>query len=257
MTKKTKSPAPLPGRDSSTSDRVTWLLKNVWNDNRSAMARDVGVTHSVIIKVAAGQQNPGRRLIGAIASHPKVNPAWLLTGEGEPLLSENPAAPTEGWPVPIFNHLIVGSPGENRSLWRGESFPVPGSLYRQTRYWLRVLMTDPIVKQPHLGIRPGDLLLMETDPAWWKTEAMLDDHICSVKIGASTVAQLGMVSFYSETDEEGERFIVEAFKKRPDPSKLSGKSDRPMNPIFPDEDEIELRNVTAACVLLVRRYPSG
>src|SRR5579871_395640 len=66
--------------------RVRWLLVNLWNNNRLSMSQAVGVSHAVIHKVASRKQEPGRRFLAAIAGHPKVNPAWLLTGDGTPLL---------------------------------------------------------------------------------------------------------------------------------------------------------------------------
>ena len=133
MAKKERQSSIAPGPEATLGDRVTWLLDHVWNGNRSEMARAIGVTHSVLTKVAAGQQNPGRRLLDAVASHPKISPAWLLTGQGEPLVAVSPETPTGGWPVPIFRQLLSGSLEQNRSLSTGEYFPLPGGLFRQTR----------------------------------------------------------------------------------------------------------------------------
>src|SRR5947209_10271760 len=79
--------APTPAPDWSTpSARVKWLLDSRFRGNRSAFAEAVGVSHTLIGKVAAGQA-PGRKLLTAIAQSLSVNPAWLLTGEGQPYLT--------------------------------------------------------------------------------------------------------------------------------------------------------------------------
>jgi len=47
--------------ESTTAERVMWLLDNVWGGNRSAMGDDVGCSHLVLVKIAAGQQGPARQ----------------------------------------------------------------------------------------------------------------------------------------------------------------------------------------------------
>ena len=49
----------LAGAKSSPAQRVIWLLEQVWNGNRSEMGRAIGCSHSVLTKIAAGQQAPG------------------------------------------------------------------------------------------------------------------------------------------------------------------------------------------------------
>ena len=80
----------------------------------------------MLSKIATGEQSPGRRLLEAIASHPKVNPAWLLSGEGTPLLAEKPNVPTEGWPVKIASKLLPGPLDQHRRLLLDDTFPVAG-----------------------------------------------------------------------------------------------------------------------------------
>src|SRR5689334_73205 len=89
-----------PGKTQKHEDRVRYLLEVFWNNNRSAMARDIGVSHSIIAKVVAGDQPPGRHLMAKIAEHPRINPGWVLSGEGEPFVAEHSGA-AEGWPVPV------------------------------------------------------------------------------------------------------------------------------------------------------------
>jgi len=282
--KKKSEPSRQPASAQTAADRVTWLLNQIWNGNKSEMARAIGVTHSVITKVAAGQQQAGRRLMAAIASHPKVNPAWLMTGQGEPLLASSQESPSDGWPVPIFGQLILGPPDQNRDLSSGESFPLPGSLYRQSRYWLRVAPGDSIVKHPTARIRPYDLLLIETDPRWWQSVETFDERICAVQLDPALRAQLGYVTWRSPSADEPEELLAELFDKQVERSKLivnhrlrrlDATTDVAYDPfamkvikeaqgekivkkvsqiaLAPVTDEISLSQVKAVCVLILRR----
>lgn len=174
------SAANIPDHHSTPADRVTWLLKQVWSDNRSAMARDIGVTHSVLTKIASGTQAPGRQVLSKLAEHPKVNPTWLLTGSGEPLLVKNDS-PEEGWPLPIAAQALPGDMEKFRALLSGESFPVAGAFYRPSRYWLRVSVHEPLAKVPQAALNIDDLVLLETDPIFWNHGEMVDKRIVAVR----------------------------------------------------------------------------
>lgn len=216
--KKSEQRAPAPGRSSTPSERVLWLLNALWNGNRSEMARSVGVTHSVLTKIAAGQQNPGRRLLAAVASHPKVNPGWLLSGEGEPILADSGSAPEEGWPVPIANQVLPGQLSDHRSLLTGESFPVAGAFYRQSRYWLKVMPSEAIAQTNRSGVEPYDLLLMETDRVCWTSEEMVDQKICVVRVTPSAEPKLGVVTWDPGAPQEPSDLGFDSFERDVKPS---------------------------------------
>jgi hypothetical protein len=285
MAKKTTSDRQTrPGPESTVNQRVTYLLENVWNDNRSEMARDIGVTPSVLTKVAAGTQSAGRRLLAAIASHPKVNPAWVMSGEGEPVLAERSSAPTDGWPVPIARHLLPGSPDQHRDLLSGETFPLAGGLFRQSRYWLKMHPSEPITRHRWVAVRPDDLLLMETDRAFWTTEESVAERICAVKLEGEDRPKLGTVNWEPESPDGPSFLSVVMFDRQTDPSEFveqfvinrypNGKLDvarRQLPPVKANSktgnvqrhasrgrfsqglDPISLDDIAAVCVLLVRQ----
>ncbi len=166
----------VPDQSSTTAERVAWLLESVWSGNRSEMGRAIGVTHSVLGKIAAGKQSAGRELLSKLAEHPKINPTWLLTGSGEPLLASDQSS-MSGLVLPIADHPLPGPTEKNRSHFLGPCFPVAGAYFRASRYWLR--FSDEL--SPHnfrrAGLRPGDLILMETDYNYWATESQVANHI--------------------------------------------------------------------------------
>ena len=72
--------------DTTLAKRFLYYLDTVFRGNQSMMAQQLGCSQAVISKIKTGRQPPGQRLLSALARHPKINPAWLLTGEGQPLL---------------------------------------------------------------------------------------------------------------------------------------------------------------------------
>ena len=110
--------------ESSAADRIAWLLNEVWSGNRSEMARAVHVTHSALAKIARGEQEPGRRLLQAVASDPRVNAAWLLSGVGDPLFDADQPSTGRDWPMQIALELLPGPVDELRDSLSDEMFPV-------------------------------------------------------------------------------------------------------------------------------------
>lgn len=155
-----------PSAESTPGQRIAWLLHSVWGQNRSKMAADIGVTPSVLTKVATGRQNPGARLLDAIASYKRINPSWLLKGQGAPLLEEREGL-SDVWPVPISQRLLPGPVDDYRDMLNGTSFPVEKSFFSPSRYWYRIPGSDPAVQAHKSKILAGDMLLIETDRKWW------------------------------------------------------------------------------------------
>jgi hypothetical protein len=209
--RKQKTRIRLPGPSSTAADRVVWLLSEVWDGNRSKMAEAVGVTHSVLTKIAAKQQNPGKRLLDAIAAHRKVNPVWLATGEGEPLLAERESGTSEGWPIRISREMLPGPINEHLELLTDESFPVAGAHYRPTRYWLYILGNNPICRSNRTSIEVGDLLLIETDLAHWRDPEIVDNHFCIVRTKGTLAPQLALLTWFPGEPGDPARLTAEYF----------------------------------------------
>lgn len=193
--------------------RVRWLLVNLWDGNRLALAQDVGVSHAVVNKVAARMQEPGRRLLAAIADHPKVNPAWLLTGQGTPLLQ---AADVESAPraVPVARQLLPGSPQQYAAQLSEDAFD-HRHLFLGSQYWLRLQPGQPILEDPERGFLLGDFLLMETDRRRFPRERWLHGRLCVVWVpgeaGQEPTLRLGAVTFYPAAPDDPPRLEVDPF----------------------------------------------
>ena len=89
---------------------------------------------TLIYRIVSGEQPPGRQMLSALADHPKGNPAWLLSGSGEPLLAERDDGVSGGWLLPIAREPLPGAPEDHRDRLSDDKFPVPGSFYRSTPY---------------------------------------------------------------------------------------------------------------------------
>lgn len=201
--------ATIPGQRSSVADRVRWLLKNMWDDNRSAMAADVGCTHSVLAKIATGKQNPGRRLLTAIAEVHKVSPAWLWTGVGEPLVAKAGSGVAEGLVLPVSTEPLGGDLERHRDHLSERSFPVQAAFFRPSRYWLEVAKGAPVVRASE-NIASGDLLLIETDQHWCRQEASVRGHLCVVHHETRGL-ELARVERIHEAEEDIEYLQADPF----------------------------------------------
>ncbi len=205
-----------PGPKSTVSDRVKWLLVAVWNGNRSEMARAAGVSHSIVTRVVLDQQLPGRRFLQALAAVPKVSPAWLLSGEGLPLLADHENVRAEGWPVPISTQLLSGPLAHQRHLCLNEFLPVAGQFYSPNCYWFRIGVRDAIVAAPHRNIAAGDLLLLETDASVWQDPSQVGGRLCSIVMPHSNIAQLGAVDWDPGDGEDPPGLTAEIFDDQVD-----------------------------------------
>ena len=202
------------------AERVAGLLRSIWAGNRAAMARDVGVSHTAINRVVNGQRPPGRSLLTAISGHPKVNPGWLLTGEGEPLLAERKDTGAGGGNVPVAKRPLPGPPGEHADLLSGDSFPVAHPFYRATQYWLEIQPKDPVVRDASQRIMPNDLLLLDTDTAMLNDLAVGDTRLCVVRVSGKTETKhkLGLLLLEREEEEGGDVLSVDTFDSGVRPS---------------------------------------
>lgn len=173
--------------------RIKWLVEAKFDGNRSAMAKAIGYSHSIISRVVAGTK-PGRRLREAVVQQLHVNPEWMERGVGQPF--------TEDRGIPVADMPLTGPLAANQAMLT-DRVTVPEVVSSPTAYWLTLKSSQPIVKVPASGFRTGDHLLIETDPAKFPREADLRDRLCVVQAGAGGELRLAIVTYYPASMDDG------------------------------------------------------
>lgn len=156
-----------------TSKRVLVLLNKIWGGNQSRMAADIGMSQSAVSNVVTGRQTPGRKLLAAISGHPLINGAWLLTGDGDPLLPVAAESGTKA--LYVAKRLFAGAPEDNGDCL-GPLYEVPARYYRPSRYWLRITNDHSFARHESLCLRAGDMVLFDCDTSGWP--ANISGHPC-------------------------------------------------------------------------------
>lgn len=161
--------------------RVERLLREVWGGSQRRMAADLGVSQALISKVVRGEQAPGRKLLEALARHPRVDATWVYEGKGEPLADPDRSVPTGEPMLPVARCVLPGPPQGETAMLTGALFPVAASFHRPSRYWLEVQPHDPVALAPERKVASGDLLLMESDSGvWGRNPQVLVGRLCAI-----------------------------------------------------------------------------
>jgi hypothetical protein len=282
MAKRETQIVPLKAEENwdSPGGRARWLLAHRWKGSRSAMANDIGVSLTGLINVVTGAQEPGRRLLTAIATSTDVNPAWLLMGKGEPFLSSG---------IPVAHHVLPGSPQERPDLLTDEKGDEVRDLYSPSRYWLKILRGNPLIRYPFHKVKVNDMLLMETKRTSFPEEDCLVQNLCVIRIPGTNPPEHQLVEVthrHGSVDDEGNnveepslvfetfesdsrtvtQIIVEEdslgnltpFKRLIRKPEAKGPGKKPRLRYDAPHDlsnplRIDYRDIKAVCILLVRR----
>jgi hypothetical protein len=108
---------------------------------------------------------------------------WLVTGrgprflEGEDDLRSGQAIVRPK--VPVAKELLPGRPSDHPNDW-DEPSSDPLGVLTPTQYWLEVKRSDFIVRHKEQQIRPGDWLLLETDPLRFPSQDSIDGKLVVV-----------------------------------------------------------------------------
>lgn len=223
--RKKKTPKPTPPSSltgpqdwGTPAARVKWLVQTRFQGNRSAFAGAVGVSHTIIAKVASGQP-PGRKLLTNIAEHLRVNPTWLLTGNGEPYLEPHDLGGQSG--LPASRKLLPGPPFDHQNLLTDGWIDLSGQLFFSSQYWLILVSDQPILREPFLGFRCSDQLLFETDRTRFPRERSLIQSLCIIRFsGNEPQLKLGAVTYIEAAEGEPERLEADTFDLSPDPENV-------------------------------------
>jgi len=165
----------------SEGDRVSLLLDRIWDGNRSAMARDVGCSHTALANIASGRRKPGRELLRRIAAHDRVSPEWLFSGIGEPLREAAKSVVAAGsQALPVFAGSLPSAVSAGHcSGW----VDVPRSQWGEKRFCYRLSKGEVIAHNPAEAFRAGDLLVFESDAAvWTKNVVFLNERMSAIRM---------------------------------------------------------------------------
>jgi len=139
---------------------VRYLLKKNWDDNQSKMAEAIGVSQASISQICNGKSEPSTAMLKKIAEVGGVEPNWILTGIGEKSL--NPEA-SLGACIPVCDRLLLDPPFKAKNLKSGYRMEVQARYTSIHHYAYRVKSTDAIKNNEPQGIRPLDILIIDTD----------------------------------------------------------------------------------------------
>jgi hypothetical protein len=169
-----------PDSTAPLTRRIALLLKLVWAGKKSVMARNLGISHPVISRVVAGQQEPPGQLLLALANLPKVNLRWLFLGEGESL-DQRDIGLGGGRYCPVAMQLLAGEPTKYPVLLSGTSLPVAEAYYTPSAYWVALGQDSSIVNVPEENLKAGDYLLMETSPDWTRRVERMHGRLVALR----------------------------------------------------------------------------
>ena len=163
--------------------RVELVLRELYDGDQSKMAAETGNSQPQISLIVRGQRSPGPRFIDNLARSQRVNVEWLRTGVGEPFASPGGVGrPPAGRALPIASCPLPGSPQVNANILSGTDFPVAEAFFKESRYFYKVQKADPVVLAG-LGVNPGDLLMVESDAAFWRLNlGVLPGKLCVLKL---------------------------------------------------------------------------
>jgi len=255
---------------STPSQRLVYLLDKLWKGNRSAMAADCGCSQGAVSHVATGRRQAGQRLLSLIAVDPRVNGSWLLTGEGQPLLTMT-YADRRAARLLISDQLLPVLNDRVHALLSGESVDVAEGVASPSRYAFRIPAGHTVLTADDSALRVGDLLLIETATGdLVKQRELLDGRLIVVKSGESTYPDLEIARTELEHGEGAapvrarslHRGVVFEFKTRvtAGPAEPQGRGlifADGVGQTGPDENPIRLafKAIVGIVVLLMRLNP--
>ena len=252
------------------SERLVYLLDKLWRGNRSAMAADCGCSQGAISHVATGRRQVGQRLLSLVAADSRVNGSWLLTGEGQPLLTMT-FADRQACRLLISEQLLPTLNDQVRALLSGESVDVAEGAASPTRYAFRIPAGHVVLTAEDAALRGGDLLVIETaTETLVQQRELLDGRLVIVKSGGSTSSSLEIARTELAHGEGAapmhacslHRGVVFEFKTRSTagPAEPQGRAVRFADgggQTRPDENPIRLtlKAIVGVVVLLMRMSP--
>ena len=121
--------------DTTPSGRLNRVLDVKFRGNQSEMARATGVSQASLSRVIRGVQEPGRRLMCAVAALPGVDDVWMFTGRGEPFPAPRPRR-SRGRRQDRSHASSCPARRQHHDLLTGTYDPFADEISTSTPYWL-------------------------------------------------------------------------------------------------------------------------
>ncbi len=144
--------------ETTIADRCREVILALGGGNKLQAARELGLSQSVVNRVANGRRKPSKEFLEKVAAHERVNAAFLFDDDGEPL--RPPTART----LPVANSPLHDVPTICNSHFGTERHTIPQTLESPGRYFVRIPDGHPVTRDRRLQARSHDLLLFESDP---------------------------------------------------------------------------------------------
>lgn len=226
MTRKKKQTPRSGGSEHLTSaqHRVKELLERLFAGNESAMGKALGCSQSAISQIVHGRRGVGGRILRLMAALPGVSPDWALLGNGLPPTTQFQRDPTKCF-LPVFFSLdfaLAVDPAKTPTSKGEQVRPID---YSDTRVIFEVPEGHICVRQFGRRLKPGDLLLVETDRRLWiSNPSFLDGRICLLAAltdqGTSGV-ELVRVNLKRDTHEKSAAALIVRGQRWIDPSEAA------------------------------------
>jgi hypothetical protein len=165
------------------------------------MASELGFSHTAIVKLVQGEREPGRGLLAALKSHPKVNPQWLRDGVGEPLLTKESQLSSTVWGRPISRDLLSGVIADIEKLSASDTFQlgVDGP-----SYFFRCAGNEPVALDDNERVIQDDLFLMVPVPNEFREDPRLfDGRVCAVRRSTQNGSTLLLTRVRCHLEQQG------------------------------------------------------
>jgi len=199
-------------RDSSGSKTISELAKRLctlcetnWGGNQSRMASDTGLSTATISRTLSGHIDPASLAVAA-AALPSINANWLLTGRGLPQSANDGGSGATRY-LPTTTGLLDGPVAINSAVFDGTQYPIPDSMFCETRYWHQVSYDQ--AKIEGLKWMRGDQVLIETNPEWIENPTLLIGRLLVLQIETETEPCFGTCSTSSLLPDAESYFTLE------------------------------------------------
>ena len=71
------------GEKLAMGNRILWVVKECYDGNQSACAKDIGITKGSLSIIVQGKNYPSFKAIrNLLAKNPSISPDWLILGKG-------------------------------------------------------------------------------------------------------------------------------------------------------------------------------